>query len=447
MRKVGIFWFNHDLRMDDNAALLRAASEVEQLICLYCVDTSSAGAGWQQPARLSSRRRAFLLESLQDLEAQLSQYGQKLVVRMQSPLEAIAQLITLHNVSHLYSSHHVGSYENRIWNTLRKRYSMLEFTQSHTHTLFNPSQLPFTIEQLPGSFSKFRRLVEKMDLDNTISAPLDAPAKLPPPALVVDMAWQPLWQQHFPSQVDSDTHPALFKGGASAGEKHLKGYFAKDLASSYKQTRNGLDGMDYSTKFSPWLANGALSPRRIVQQLQEYEARAGANDSTYWIFFELLWREYFQWYAHKHQQQLYAFSGIGNSAPTTSFYPERFKKWCVGNTPYAIINACMKQLNFTGYLSNRGRQLVASCFVHELGLDWRHGAAYMEQQLVDFDVASNWGNWQYLAGVGADPRGHRRFDLQKQAQIYDPNNQFVQRWAGDQTLQPLDSVDAADWPI
>jgi len=447
MRKVGIFWFNHDLRMDDNAALLRAASEVEQLICLYCVDTSSAGAGWQQPARLSSRRRAFLLESLQDLEAQLSQYGQKLVVRMQSPLEAIAQLITLHNVSHLYSSHHVGSYENRIWNTLRKRYSMLEFTQSHTHTLFNPSQLPFTIEQLPGSFSKFRRLVEKMDLDNTISAPLDAPAKLPPPALVVDMAWQPLWQQHFPSQVDSDTHPALFKGGASAGEKHLKGYFAKDLASSYKQTRNGLDGMDYSTKFSPWLANGALSPRRIVQQLQEYEARAGANDSTYWIFFELLWREYFQWYAHKHQQQLYAFSGIGNSAPTTSFYPERFKKWCVGNTPYAIINACMKQLNFTGYLSNRGRQLVASCFVHELGLDWRHGAAYMEQRLVDFDVASNWGNWQYLAGVGADPRGHRRFDLQKQAQIYDPNNQFVQRWAGDQTLQPLDSVDAADWPI
>ncbi len=447
MQKVGIFWFNHDLRMDDNAALLRAASEVDQLICLYCVDTSSAGPGWQQPVRLSSRRREFLLESLQDLEAQLSQYGQKLVVRLQSPLEAIAQLITVHNVSHLYSSHHVGSYENRIWNTLRKRYAMLEFTQSHTHTLFNPSQLPFTIEQLPGSFSKFRRLVEKMDLDSSISAPCDAPAKLPPPALVVDMAWQPLWQQHFPSQVDSHIPPALFKGGASAAEKHLKGYFAKDLASSYKLTRNGLDGMDYSTKFSPWLANGALSPRRIVQQLQEYEARAGANDSTYWIFFELLWREYFQWYGHKHQQQLYAFSGIGNSAPTTSFYPERFKKWCVGNTPYAIINACMKQLNVTGYLSNRGRQLVASCFVHELGLDWRHGAAYMEQQLVDFDVASNWGNWQYLAGVGADPRGHRRFDLQKQAQIYDPNNQFVQRWAGDQTLQPLDSVDAADWPI
>jgi deoxyribodipyrimidine photo-lyase len=365
---------------------------------------------------------------------------------MQSPLEAIAQLITVHNVSHLYSSNHVGSHENRIWSTLSRRYSMLEFTQSHTHTLFDPSQLPFSIEQLPESFSKFRRLVEKMDLDAVIASPLDAPVNLPPPALVADMAWQPVWQEQFPSSPNAQS-PALFKGGASAGEEHLRGYFAKDLASSYKKTRNGLDGMDYSTKFSPWLANGTLSPRRIVQQLKEYEAQAGANDSTYWIFFELLWREYFQWYGHRHQKRLYGFSGITDSAPSTSFYPERFKKWCAGNTPYPIINACMKQLNVTGYLSNRGRQLVASCFVHELGLDWRHGAAYMERQLVDYDVASNWGNWQYLAGVGADPRGHRRFDLQKQAQIYDPKNQFVQRWAGEQTLLPLDSVDAADWPI
>ena len=444
MQKVGLFWFNHDLRIDDNAALLRAAAEVDKLICLYCVDTTSAGPGWQQPAKLAPRRREFLFQSLQDLEIQLNHYGQKLVVRMQPPLDTIAQLITVHNVSHLYRSNHVGVYENTIWQTLRKRYAMLEFTECHTHTLFEPSQLPFAIEQLPHSFSKFRRLVEKMDMAIALDAPLDAPTVLPPPALVADLAWQPLWHKHFPP---SDDSTALFKGGASAGEQHLKGYFASDLASTYKLTRNGLDGMDYSTKFSPWLANGALSARRIVQQLQDYEARAGANDSTYWIFFELLWREYFQWYGHKHKQRLFVFEGIGEAAPTTSFYAERFKKWSAGNTPYAIINACMKQLNATGYLSNRGRQLVASCFVHELGLDWRHGASYLEQQLVDYDVASNWGNWQYLAGVGADPRGHRRFDLHKQAQIYDPDNQFVQRWAGAQALQPLDSVDAADWPI
>ncbi|WP_371924928.1 FAD-binding domain-containing protein [Endozoicomonas sp. SCSIO W0465] len=128
------------------------------------------------------------------------------------------------------------------------------------------------------------------------------------------------------------------------------------------------------------------------------------------------------------------------------FYPERFQKWCAGNTPWPIVNACMKDLQATGYLSNRGRQLVASCFIHELGMDWRYGAAWFEQQLVDYDVGSNWGNWQYLAGVGADPRGCRHFDLDKQARQYDPDGSYVKRWEGNKTY-PLDSVDAADWPI
>ena len=181
--------------------------------------------------------------------------------------------------------------------------------------------------------------------------------------------------------------------------------------------------------------------------LREYEVRFGESESSYWISFELLWREYFFWYALKHGKRLFAFAGLSGKSPKTSFYSERFQKWCSGNTPYPIVNACMKQLNATGYMSNRGRQLVASCFVHELSLDWRYGAAYFEQQLIDYDVSSNWGNWQYLAGVGADPRGHRQFNLEKQTERYDPDNEFIERWAGDLSGQPIDSVDAADWPV
>jgi deoxyribodipyrimidine photo-lyase len=107
----------------------------------------------------------------------------------------------------------------------------------------------------------------------------------------------------------------------------------------------------------------------------------------------------------------------------------------------------MKQLNETGYLSNRGRQIVASCFVNELNMDWRYGAAYMEQQLIDFDVAVNWANWQYIAGVGADPRGGRHFNLEKQTKQYDPKGEYIARWKGEVTLTQLDSRDAADWPI
>lgn len=77
--------------------------------------------------------------------------------------------------------------------------------------------------------------------------------------------------------------------------------------------------------------------------------------------------------------------------------------WCKGNTPYPLVNACMRELLATGYLSNRGRQIVASCLINELKLDWRYGAAWFQQQLIDYDTAVNWGNWQYIAGVGADP--------------------------------------------
>jgi deoxyribodipyrimidine photo-lyase len=107
----------------------------------------------------------------------------------------------------------------------------------------------------------------------------------------------------------------------------------------------------------------------------------------------------------------------------------------------------MKQLNSTGYMSNRGRQIVASCLVNELRLDWRFGAAYFEQQLLDYDVASNWGNWQYIAGVGMDPRGGRHFNIEKQTRQFDPEGAFIREWQGETTSTQLDSVDAADWPI
>jgi deoxyribodipyrimidine photo-lyase len=107
----------------------------------------------------------------------------------------------------------------------------------------------------------------------------------------------------------------------------------------------------------------------------------------------------------------------------------------------------MHQLKQTGWISNRGRQIVASCLVNELQLDWRFGAAWFEQELIDYDVASNWGNWQYLAGVGADPRGKRHFNIEKQTQQYDPEGAFIDRWQGRARMLATDTVDAADWPI
>jgi deoxyribodipyrimidine photo-lyase len=440
-KKTGLFWFTNDLRIEDNPALFKAAAEVDKLICIYCVRPKSTFTDHHAPNKLSPNRQQFLFDSLIDLEKALVEQGQQLLIEFKSPADAIPELITQYNISRIYCSHNAGEYERNIWNTMRKRYAMIQFSQTDTHTLFDRSELPFTFDQLPDSFSKFRRMVE----DIPAKAVQKKPPQFPSSVLTTQHNWQAIWkQQSLHTQLGDGQ---LFKGGAKAGRQHLENYFKSNNASTYKETRNGLDGMDYSTKFSPWLSNGSISPRQVIYYLKKYESEIEANDSTYWIYFELLWREYFQWYAHKYKAKLFKFNGIKHRNPTTSFYPERFQKWCQGNTPYPIVNACMKQLNTTGYMSNRGRQLVASCFVHELNLDWRYGAAYMEQQLIDFDVASNWGNWQYLAGVGADPRGHRRFDLAKQTKIYDPDGAFIKTWGGDQHLVQLDSRDTVDWPI
>ena len=436
MRRVGLLWFNNDLRISDNLTLLKASQDVDQLICLAVVPSEAVAYDKLKPFALSSYRRQFLNDSLDDLDRNLNTLGQQLIVSQQSIEDSVSELITQCNITHVYCSHIDGVYEQKQWQSLTQRYPMIDFHQVSNNRLFEPNQLPFSTAELPNSFSKFRRKVETIEVINAVSAPKSLPPR-PPLRAKPDSNGIHL---HEHSQ-------GLFKGGESSAQKHLTDYFLSRLASTYKDTRNGLDGMDYSTKFSPWLANGCLSPRQVLTRLRQYEQQVERNDSTYWIYFELLWREYFKYYADKYGQRLYAFSGISNLRPTTSFYPQRFKKWCNGNTPYPIVNACMNQLNSTGYMSNRGRQLVASCLVHELNLDWRYGASYMEQQLIDYDVASNWGNWQYLAGVGADPRGHRHFDLKKQTQIYDPNGDFIRRWQGDQGDTMLDSNDIADWPI
>ena len=436
MRQVGLFWFTNDLRIDNNAALKQAAQEVDQLICFASVPSAGNILGINQPGQLSPQRLQFLLESLEDLSSNLEPYGQHLIITNHSSVDSIAQLITQYSVSQIYRTSHKGVHESRQWQILAKRYPMIGFHQLDNNHIFDPASLPFEIDDLPDSFSKFRRVAENLEIKLVISPPESLP-----PSPAQPQQW-PVELQQFQRNTK-----ALFEGGETAARRHLHNYFSRGLASTYKQTRNGLDGMDYSTKFSPWLANGCLSPGQIIQVLRKYEQQVESNDSTYWIYFELLWREYFQYYAEKYSARLFAFSGINNRRPKTSFYPQRFKKWCTGSTPYPIVNACMKQLNSTGYMSNRGRQLVASCLVHELGLDWRYGAAYMEQQLIDYDMASNWGNWQYLAGVGSDPRGHRQFNLAKQTETYDPKGLFIDQWQGHNSDSILDNTDAADWPV
>ena len=407
------------------------------MTCIFVIDPRWFKQSHFQSCHLGLHRWRFLQQSILDLKTALREVGQNLLMFKGYPLEVLTNIIHQSQIDIVGSGFHPGVYERQQWQTLQHRCPEVRYIQNMSHCLFEEKQLTWQLTDLPETFTPFRKKAESIKP----AIPCPAPQKTPQ-FFNVSCDYR---LYHMDKPDNSNTH---FIGGSQAGIKQLN-YFLRDSHNvrNYKQTRNDLDGWNYSSKLSCWLANGSLSPRQVHQSLKAYEQAFGANESTYWVFFELLWREFFQWYLVKHRARLFHFSGVRQTRPLTTFMPQRFARWSQGDTPYPIVNACMKQLNQTGFMSNRGRQLVASCLVHELGVDWRYGAAYFEQQLIDFDVASNWGNWQYLAGVGADPRGHRHFDLDKQTRIYDPQQGFIRRWQGQANVTPLDTTDAADWPL
>jgi deoxyribodipyrimidine photo-lyase len=436
--------FQNDLRLHDNKALIRVQQSDQPLICLFCIDPKWFKQNRYGLKSVGSARWYFLQQTLEELNNKLLSIGQKLNIIVGTISSVVSDIIKPYDINLIIHSTNFGYYENQEWENLKKAYPGVEFHSADTFTLFDQKQL-VNIDIFPSTFSKFRKLANK-----SLLVPQKLPdiaIKLPPPLQLEYPAKTTLDEINLPS---SPKITLLFEGGESKALEHVRHYFSEQYASTYKETRNALDDWYSSCKFSPWLANGALSVREVIAQLGEYEEKHGINESTEWILFELLWREYFQWYSRHFDKKLFLLKGINNKNPLTTFYPQRFKQWCEGKTPWPIVNACMNQLNKTGYLSNRGRQLAASCLINELGLDWRCGAAYFEQQLIDYDVASNWGNWQYIAGVGADPRGGRHFNLEKQTQLYDPDGSFIEKWSEESQVIPIssiDSYDAADWPI
>ena len=412
---TGLYWFRHDMRLTDNPTFNQLCAQVDWLICVYVYDQDKTNRSVIYQGKAGKCKDIFEQQSAAALDMCLRQKKQYLLFIDTPAHESLVELVERYTVTHIGVDNHPGVYEKKALEALQKTCPQVKFISHSAHRLFSNNDVPFTLEDLSETFTPFKKQVENI----SIEAPVDALTQLP-------NAIEP--SPKLPEKlISSDNH----KGGENAGKEQLNHYlFDTDLIRQYKQTRNALDDWDSSSKLSLWLANGCLSAKTVYHTIKLYEAQRGKNDSTYWLYFELLWREYFQWYLIKHQNKLFHFSGVKHVTPATDFDQPKFTRWCEGMTKYPIVNACMRQLNQTGYMSNRGRQLVASCFVHELGLDWRYGAAYFEQQLIDYDVASNWGNWQYLAGVGADPRGHRHFDLAKQTLIYDPESEFRHKWLG-----------------
>jgi deoxyribodipyrimidine photo-lyase len=436
MSNIALCWLRQELRLEDNAALLLAAKS-ERLKIIYIFDDSQFKPSQWLHNPMGAARYHFILECLEDLNNKLLGLGQKVDIYYGNPLELIPAIADLIRAKKMYSSFLPGIDEQKIIATLKQDYSALEYIEADSYTLFSRNKLPLALDKFPCSYSKFRK--HAINADSHL--PLLAPKRLPPQPLMLNPWTLPT---KTPPMLQKTSTP--FQGGESAALSHLYSYFTSHAPHDYKQHRNELEGWSNSSKLSAWLNQGCLSPHQIVHQLKAYEQSHGENESTDCLYLEILWREFFQWLHVSMASTLFRFQGIAKTAPLTSFYPERFQKWCHATTPYPLVNACMNELKRTGYLSNRGRQIVASCLVNELSVDWRYGAAWFEYCLIDYDVSANWGNWQYIAGVGVDTKGGRHFNLEKQTQLYDPTGVYREKWQG-VDHGSLDSVDAADWPI
>jgi deoxyribodipyrimidine photo-lyase len=428
MIKNALVWFKTDLRIQDNETLIKAIAQSEKIIPIYCFDEAHFETTPYGFKKTGSFRAQFLLESLQDLDAQLRTLGSGLRIVIGKPEVEIPKLVQEYKVQKVFAKREVAFEEIQTEKKVRNELFKLrcELETFSTSTLYHAEDLPFSIKDIPDVFTNFRKKTEK---DSDVRNPFVAPTKInSPEILTLEL---PTLEALGLTKTTIDSRAVLqFKGGESEAMQRLNHYFFEtQCLSTYKETRNGLVGADYSSKFSPWLALGCISPRLIYAEIKKYENQFGANDSTYWLVFELLWRDFFRFMFKKYQTKFFLYAGIKTEKVNSKSLNEKLlSQWINGATPSDFINANMLELQQTGFMSNRGRQNVASYFCNEMNMDWRFGAAYFEEQLIDYDVSSNWGNWAYLAGVGNDPRGHRYFNIEKQANDYDKKKSFRKLW-------------------
>jgi deoxyribodipyrimidine photo-lyase len=439
--KTILVWFRNDLRIHDNEILLEAIRKADKVLPVYCFDPFYFKTTRYGTLKTGNFRARFLLEAVADLRQTLREHGAELIVRIGDPVEVITQLVEQYHISEVYHHREVAFEETDISSKLEAALWKIKLNLKHFigHTFYHKEDLPFPIKDIPDVFTTFRKKVER---DSNIRSSFETPGAISTP--VIDDAGEipTLAQLGFEEPVDDSRAVMRFKGGETEALKHLHEYFwGTDRLKTYKQTRNGLLGAGYSSKFSPWLAIGCLSVRQVYWEVKRYEHDRGANDSTYWLIFELLWRDYFRFMFKKYGNQFFKAGGFKGEAPEVApNQDELFEQWKAGQTGVPFIDANMRELNATGFMSNRGRQNVASFLVKDLKVNWTKGAAYFEEKLIDYSPASNWGNWAYVAGVGNDPRENRYFNVIKQAAEFDPKGEYVKTWIPELALIPAKLV-------
>jgi len=419
-----LVWFRNNLRIEDNISLSKAINNSDNIFGFINIDPKNFLLTKYGFKKTEKYRAKFLLETISDLKSQLDTLNISLIITHKDFDKSIKEITNKYEITSIYTQTEWTRDELKEESFIPDEINLIkDFDQF----LFSPNDVKGLYDNIPRGFSNFRKKCEKYLSVNDI---LSIPNSLNPDNKILgDYPIPTLSDLGFD---DFDVHKDSvfrFKGGETNAKDRIKNYFFDTRnVSRYKLTRNGLIGEDYSSKFSPWLANGSVSVKYIFKLLKEYETKVEKNDSTYWLYFELIWRDFFKYVSMQHKDKFFNKDGIYGEDKEWSDDKDVLLKWINGETDEPFINANMIELSNTGFMSNRGRQNVANYLTKELKIDWRIGAEYFESMLIDYDVHSNYGNWLYNAGIGNDSMPFRKFNPKLQSERYDPDKSYEKTW-------------------
>ena len=432
---------------------------------------SQVGNYW----RCGHLRSKFMAESVWDVKKGLQALNSDLVICVGMLGDVIKQILdgfenqgSEAEVTGVWMTEEIAVEERReehaVRRELEKRGKEFKLWTDEKYFI-DDRDIPFSkSSKCPDVFTSYKKMIEP--LRDAPRKSLPRPSSLPPlptnippqadPFSIPDTLHDLIAALHKPLSptLDLDHPPKMPKSGASTaipfpgGEKaahdRVKHLITTGALTRYKDTRNGLLGADFSSKFSAFLALGCITARQLHFYILDFEDGntdlgkgaqgygKGENKGTGHVRFELLWRDYMRLCTMKFGSRLFQAEGFKNDRSARWEYDNhKLRRWLEGTTGTGLIDASQRELYLTGYTSNRARQNVASYLAKHLGLDWRLGAEWYECCLVDYDVHSNWGNWQYTAGVGNDPReggGGRKFNPVKQASDYDGKAEYIKAW-------------------
>ena len=370
---------------------------------------------------MSNKRKLFLFTQLRDFTQSLK--AKNIIVNeVFSTPSKIANQLLLYNSYDEIRVENQFSYdeilENRKIESLAKKHN-IEYREFNTQTSIDYKKYFSSIQKVPDTFTSFRKIVEKQNCYH-----VELPQRQIPSCNSVDLNMN-LSQEELAIKDEK----LLFTPTEQNASEHLQNYIWKsEYIKTYKKTRNQMIGDNFSTKFSYLLNFGLLNVKEILYEINSYEEQRVSNSSTYWVKFELLWREYSKFISLKYGKLIFLKKGIMDKHIYSNYNKEFYDAFIQGKTGYALVDAGIRELKKTGFMSNRARQNVASFFVKNLHLPWIMGAEFFEKYLLDYDPASNYLNWQYITGCGTDSREFRYFNIAKQTKDYDPKHEFISYW-------------------